>query len=380
MLLARGGVIDALSGLGRTHHALVRLLNDDAVTGFELAQVVEHEPGGSGLKRLWRRWNRHPHHVSDMAEAGATGAAHLLHITDQEQAGLVPKRRSLPVSVTVHDLFHVEAIQPDADPLITAGDPRPGLIRRMDLNRILAGLARADLLICDSDASQATVQRFLPGARTTVARLGIDPEASHPASNDHPHPAFLPADALCVLLVGSEAPRKRIGFLIEALASLDDEVKTELRLVKIGAESDPAKRAEFGHAATTTGLKLDWVGRVSDDDLLAAYQHADALAFPSALEGFGFPPLEALAAGCPVLAADRPAHNEVLQGLPAPSALLPHDDPAAWVAAITDLHAHWATEGTRPRPSPGTTEHASQYDLAAHADSMARAWTALLDG
>ena len=52
--------------------------------------------------------------------------------------------------------------------------------------------------------------------------------------------------------------------------------------------------------------------KVSDDQLLAALQNAEVLLFPSASEGFGYPPAEAMAAGCLVLASDLPAHNEII--------------------------------------------------------------------
>lgn len=52
-------------------------------------------------------------------------------------------------------------------------------------------------------------------------------------------------------------------------------------------------------------------GRLTDGEIVALYQHALALVFPSLYEGFGIPPLEAMVHGCPVLAADIPAVREV---------------------------------------------------------------------
>ena len=56
-------------------------------------------------------------------------------------------------------------------------------------------------------------------------------------------------------------------------------------------------------------VRLNWIGGVDEHDLIASYQHADVLLFPSAAEGFGLPVVEAMAAGTIVLASDLPAHN-----------------------------------------------------------------------
>lgn len=378
VLLARGGALDGASGIGRTHHALVTMLETGQVPGFEFGGVVEHPEGGSGPARLLRRWSGHPRRVRSQAKAAAAAGAAILHITDQEQAGLVPTRRHLPTTVTVHDLFHLDAIQPDADVHIAAGDTSPGFVRRLDLNRVLAGLARADLLICDSEATEARVLHYLPGASTCVVRLGVDLVASDPRTSLQPRPAFLPADGFCLLIVGSEAPRKRLSFLFSALAALPAAVKRDLHLVKVGAESNPERRAQLRSSADAGALTLDWVGRLPEADLIAAYQHAEALLFPSALEGFGFPPLEALGAGCPILAADRPAHNEFIRGAPPPTRLLAHDDPDVWVEAVTELHAAWNERGGPRQPDHGAVDHASQFDHSAHAAAMAAAWSWLL--
>lgn len=75
----------------------------------------------------------------------------------------------------------------------------------------------------------------------------------------------------------------------------------------------------------TTG----WIA--ADADLIALHQAARAFAFPSRLEGFGLPPLEAMAAGCPVVASDAPGLAEAVAGA---ALTVPVDDPAAWARAL----------------------------------------------
>ena len=83
---------------------------------------------------------------------------------------------------------------------------------------------------------------------------------------------------------------------------------------------------------------------MDEDQIVAAYQAAEALLFPSVSEGFGYPPFEAMASGCPVLAADFPAHNEVI-----PDRCLLDSDASSWVDAIVEVHSDWKERGGEPR-------------------------------
>jgi glycosyltransferase involved in cell wall biosynthesis len=76
-------------------------------------------------------------------------------------------------------------------------------------------------------------------------------------------------------------------------------------------------------------------GAVDDDDLSEIYTGAHALVFPSADEGFGLPPVEALACGTPVVASDVPALHEVLDGR---ATLVPVDDLEGLIVAAEAAH------------------------------------------
>jgi glycosyltransferase involved in cell wall biosynthesis len=80
-------------------------------------------------------------------------------------------------------------------------------------------------------------------------------------------------------------------------------------------------------------------GEVSDDELAAIYTGAHALVFPSDEEGFGLPPVEALACGTPVVASDVPALREVLYG-------------RAVLADVNDLDGLLAAAESARRPAP----------------------------
>ena len=147
----------------------------------------------------------------------------------------------------------------------------------------------------------------IPEDRISVIYNGID------------HSIFKPynvklLDKPYILYVGSERPRKNLGRLIEAFAILMRDFP-ELILVKIGA----AGRSEENRRATMS--KIDSLGitehvifidYISDLDLAHYYSSAALLAYPSLYEGFGFPPLEAMACGCPVVSSNTSSLPEVV--------------------------------------------------------------------
>jgi glycosyltransferase involved in cell wall biosynthesis len=301
------------SGLGSTHSALLERLKSGSVEGYQLGSVHEYDLSKNPIKRLWRRWKSAPKKVAQWAEAHD-----IVHITDQEQAGLVPQNgKSI---VTVHDLFHLFPSQREG---VEIGDHKPSMIRKRDLNKIKQGIARADLLVCVSkDTKQECEMRF-PGIATAWIPHAIEIEQY---AVDTVRPSWF-KDGINLIIIGSEEPRKRVEFAIEVCGGIN------VTLHKIGAESSPDSKKKLCNLADDLDCNLNWVGRLEQDEMIAALQHADALLFPSIAEGFGLPPLEAYAAGTVALVADAPAHNEI----PLEHHILPHDDIQMWRTAILEL-------------------------------------------
>lgn len=104
-----------------------------------------------------------------------------------------------------------------------------------------------------------------------------------------------------LLFVGDPTSRKNIVGLLRACAAVQRD-QPDLHLVLAGAP-DPATTAEIDQAARTHGLqhRVSRIGYVAAEDLPALYSLAQLLVFPSHDEGFGLPPLEAMACGCPVV-------------------------------------------------------------------------------
>jgi len=347
VVLARGAALPSSTGLGRAHHAIESLLQRAMVPGWSKVTTLEHQILSFAPNRLLTRWRKHPAFVSSSV---ASSEADLLHITDQEQAHLVPTQCDIPVVVTVHDMFHLEPRQIKAgDVRVPVGNQKPGLFRRRDLKRLKEGLARADLLICVSEMTRRDVERMFPGKPTALVRHQIDLDYWDPEGNPRSRKLISEHDddSKCLMItVGTDEPRKRLDFVREVIDSLPEEVAEDLHMLHIGSE-----------------VELD------DEQLVAAFQHAEALLFPSISEGFGYPPAEAMAAGCPVIAADLPAHNEVIPD----RCLVPAMDVVAWVNEIVKVHAAWMRAGGVPRnPDDSLVDHVRDT-LSAEAQGQAMA-------
>ncbi len=108
------------------------------------------------------------------------------------------------------------------------------------------------------------------------------------------------------LAVSSPTPNKNFAAITRALALLGAEAP---RCVVVGAAD--AAVFQGSAAGDAASARLVRVGYVSDAQLKALYAHAHCFVFPSFYEGFGIPPLEAMASGCPVIASTAPAVVEV---------------------------------------------------------------------
>jgi glycosyltransferase involved in cell wall biosynthesis len=114
------------------------------------------------------------------------------------------------------------------------------------------------------------------------------------------------------LFVGTAEPRKNLVRLVEAFGRAKSGPVREHTLVLAGKAGwgDAALRSAI--ARLDSAVRIFQPGYVAAEDLPALYGAATAFLFPSLVEGFGIPPLEAMACGCPVLASAAPALDEVV--------------------------------------------------------------------
>jgi len=122
----------------------------------------------------------------------------------------------------------------------------------------------------------------------------------------------LPARFLMSL--GTQEPRKNLLGLLEAFASLPDELRNACPLVLVGGEGWGDDTAINKAMAKLAPRQLLSLGYVPQHDLPLVLAAASALAYPSFYEGFGLPVLEAMSCGVPVLTSQRSAMSEVASG------------------------------------------------------------------
>jgi glycosyltransferase involved in cell wall biosynthesis len=182
---------------------------------------------------------------------------------------------SRPTVLTLLDVQHL-----DLPELFPRGER---LFRRLAYDR---AARRADRVIVISEwVRERAIQRLdLDPERVHAIHLGVDLARFSPDQSVERDP-FL-------LYPARPWPHKNHARLFEAFAVLR-AAHPELRLVLTGEGNDPA--------TLPTGVEA--LGSVSRDELVSLYRRAAVLVFPSLYEGFGLPPLEAMACGCPVAAS-----------------------------------------------------------------------------
>ena len=144
-----------------------------------------------------------------------------------------------------------------------------------------------------------------------------------------------------ILFVGTLEPRKNLSRILEAFSMLKATGSFEPALVIVGRKGwlyNPVF-ADIRRLNLVKDVFL--TGYVSDDDLVNLYNMARLLVFPSIYEGFGFPSIEAMACGCPVVTSDRGAQFEITKGCAV------HCDPESVKSIATAIHSAHHDEALR---------------------------------
>ena len=322
------------TGLGRYAEKLGRHLlerDDVEVSFFAATKTLESLPHyvASRLRKRWawhtRRWRlsvllahllglRFDHHFA---------GADVVHCTEHL---LVPLAQ-VPTVLTVHDvvyLSHPEWHLPMNRWFLTLAMPRFA--------------RRAQAIVAVSEYTRREVVSLLRAdpARVHVIYEGVDdrfqpvrdPQAlAQVRARYGLRPPF-------ILYVGAIEPRKNLPTLLRAFAALCREPGFEHQLVVAGGKGWLYDEVYATAAGLDLGERCVFTGRVPDEDLPALYSAADIFAWPTFFEGFGFPPLEAMACGTPVATSNATSLPEVVGD--AGLLVSPHDV-GAWVAALRRL-------------------------------------------
>lgn len=289
-----------------------------------------------------------------------TGPIDVLHAPDF----VLPPARTRRTIVTVHDLsfrLHPEAAHARLRAYLERAVPR--------------SLRRATHVLADSRSTANDLQRLMgvSSGKLSVLYPGIGPQFRRVED------AGMLADVRAkyglperfLLHVGTIEPRKNLQRLISAYAELQAAGYAELGLVLAGK---PGWLAEpiLGQARATSGVLLP--GPVADADLPALYSLAAGLVYPTLYEGFGFPPLEALACGTPAVSSNSSSLPELVEGA---AILVDPQDPAALVAGLRRLLGDPNVAEQARRNGP---QHAARFTWPAAARQLLELYSSLASG
>lgn len=224
----------------------------------------------------------------------------------------------------------------------------------------------------------ATVSQF---SRTRLAPvLGI-PEERILVLGNAVSDAFSPGvtkegrgDGLTLLCVGSMDPRKNLGRLLRAWILLQENgrLPAGAKLQLIGG----ANPRNFAGMERIEGSGIEWLGRVDDAELVRRYREADAFVYPSLYEGFGLPPLEAMACGCPVLLSHAASLPEV--GGPESEGAVRYFDPESETEIASAIERFLALDaGERSAMRQRALDRAARFSWETIAEKVAGAMASI---
>ncbi len=234
-----------------------------------------------------------------------------------------------PSVITVHDLSWIRF--PDTHPMER--------VRAMN-TYFEPGLSRAALIITDSEfVKHELIEVFgVQAERIRPVLLGVEP-LLHPRSVEDTRPVLTRHDlehGRYLLAVGTLEPRKNLQVALRAYMQLPQQIRKQFPLVLVGMSGWRTSALEQQIAPLIRAGEVRQIGYLPREELAMVIAGALTLIYPSIYEGFGLPPLEAMACGVPVIASEVSSLPEVVgdTGL----LINPHDDEAV-VQAILRLIA-----------------------------------------
>ncbi len=294
------------SGVGSRAYEIARRIGSDDVDASVVfldgenneieGKAISRLPGVLGSKSI--SWIRLAKHIPEFD---------VYDISNQTLSFIAKKRR--PAVVTVHDL--IELTHPQ--------DAKAKLLNRY----LMGGIIRADKVVAVSEYTKQEACRYfgIQEENITVVPNGVREEYA-PIENFASTVAYQELmreyglsgkmTAPVLLHVGSDHPRKNLHTVLRVLSLLKKQYP-DILLLKIGNPGILSGRQAFLEGIDALRLRenVKILGTVSRERMNELYNMATALVFPSYYEGFGLPPLEAMAAGCPVVCSNATSLPEV---------------------------------------------------------------------
>lgn len=226
--------------------------------------------------------------------------SNIKHITRQDLSFLLELTNLEKTIVTCHDII----------PIAYYNTQNP--IWKLNAK----GLRKAERIITVSEFSKKDICQYIKYPEEKIEI--IPPAVDHKLYYQNRDRSILEKYAIrenenVILYVGAEEPRKNIQLLINSFSKLKTRVP-RVKLLKVGMPNFIGVREKLLKQIEALNLKNDiiFTGYVSEIDLAKIYNAVDLFVFPSLYEGFGMPPLEAMACGTPVITSDTSSLPEVV--------------------------------------------------------------------
>ena len=287
--------------------------------------LVTNEPSAPALAALGENFERvhfnPPQHSLARRAAFAWFLRRLRADVYHVPLNTVPLAMPRPYIVTVHDMSSL--IYPERR------------ARGMHLWRYERGLRRANRVIAVSEATRRDIEdvlgipsdriqviynapdpAFRRAERPAIACLGADTETRYPPEMENTLNRYQ-INFPFLLYAGTIRPQKNIPRMIEAFSIVRQELENNpiyhgLKLIIIGDEISRAPEVRRAVIQSRVEHAVRFLGFVPLDTLRVFYQAASVFVFPSLYEGFGLPPLEAMACGTPVVSSALSSLPEVV--------------------------------------------------------------------
>lgn len=288
------------------------------------------------------------------------------------RSGMVGAARRVEADIVHGGAFKVAPVTEPAASMTIHDDtpwdqpPTASLYNRLNLRhslRIAAPVVRG--AVVSTDTTAAAILRHLPDldGKLFVTPFGIDHNAFRPVPEhviDGARARYGILGRPYVLMVGPYGRRKNFNAMLEALTRASRR-PADLAVVVTGRAASPVRSA----------MPVISTGFVNDPELAALYSGAEFLCYASKSEGFGFPVLEAMACGCPVVTS----RGTVLEELGGEAAVLADPRDVDEMAAGADLLL--GDEAERRRRSGLGIERAAAFNWGLTAQATADAWRAM---
>ncbi|HLW67458.1 MAG TPA: glycosyltransferase family 1 protein [Gemmataceae bacterium] len=238
---------------------------------------------------------------------------------------------------------------------------------------LLRGVRFVRKYITASEYAKGTIVDCLgvPSDMVRVIYHGIDTRLYNDRPRACPGEKFANLPERYVILPAATWPYKNHVRLLQALALLRDRKQLKIHMVLTGfsttAHHDVLECIEKHRLEE----QVSWLGWVSAEELVYAYQHAQALVFPSLYEGFGLPIIEAMACGCPALCSKTTACGETAGG----AALL--FDPLQIEDMAQQIEIIWTDADSRRDLKQKGLAHAQEFACERMAQETLNVFTSL---